>query len=152
MHHDYSHNNGKPLWYEPKRIRFLCDLTAINGSERSQNNNMIMLPCKKPGCMLHQVCWPADRQTTLKMPVSWMEFGLIRAMLSWDVFPKLTRYSDFLANFPPQQLLIYPISVQVNVLSYRSVCPQTARISDYHPFLHCCSRMSEHQQRERQRR
>lgn len=152
MHHDYSHDNGKPLRYEPNRRRFLCDLNAINGSEGSRNNNIIMPPCKKPGFMLHQVRRPADRQTTLKMPVSWMEFGLIRAMLCWDVFPKLTRFSDFLANFPPQQLLIYLVSEQVDVLSYRSVCPQTSRTSDYHPFFHCCSRMSGHQQRERQRR
>lgn len=102
---DVSRLLGKPLRYEAKTKRFLCDLNAINGSEGSRNNNIIMPPGKKPGFMLHQVRRPADRQTTLKMPVSWMEFGLIRAMLCWDAFPKHTRFSDFLANFPPQQPL-----------------------------------------------
>lgn len=142
MHHDYSHDNGKPLRYEPNRRRFLCDLNAINGSEGSRNNNIIMPPCKKPGFMLHQVRRPADRQTTLKMPVSWMEFGLIRAMLCWDVFPKLTRQSYFLAHFLPRQLLICP--VLLSILSYSSGCEQTAMLSDYYPLLQCCSWMSGH--------
>ena len=60
-----------------------------------------------------------------------MEFGLVRAMLCWDIFPCLTWQSDFLAHFPQQQLLIGPVSVWVDVLSTSSVCLQMATISVY---------------------
>ena len=68
-----------------------------------------------------------------------MEFGSIRAMLLWDVFPKLTRLSSFLAHFPLWQLLNCPASVRVDMLLNSSGCPQTTMISDNFRLFHCFS-------------
>lgn len=75
-----------------------------------------MLPYKNPKFILGQVCPLDDKQTTLKMLVSWMEFGSIRAMLCWYIFPWLARLSDFLAHFPPCQLHFFPVWVWIDVL------------------------------------
>ena len=61
-------------WYERKTYRFLCDLTALNRSKDNRHwNNIIMMPFEKPEFMLCQICWPDDKETTLKMVVLWME-------------------------------------------------------------------------------
>ena len=57
------------------------------------------------------ICRPDDKQTAFKVVVP-----SIRALLCWDVFPKLTRKS----NFPLLQLFIHPVSVRVDVLSCSS--------------------------------
>ena len=47
---------------------------------------------------------PSGLQTTSKRPlVPWMEFGLVWAMLCWDIFSWLTRKPDFPTHFPPGQ-------------------------------------------------
>lgn len=76
--------NVLPHRYEPKTKRFVCDLTAINGSEGCQNKN-IMPPCKQSERMLRQVFRLDNTQATFKMLVSWMAFRSIRAMLCWHI-------------------------------------------------------------------
>ena len=71
--------------------RFLCDLTAANGTEGRWNNNMKMANCKNTEFMLRQACQPDNIQTTFKMLIPWMGFGAIKAMLCWDIFLWLTR-------------------------------------------------------------
>ena len=70
---------------------FLCDPTAINGSEGRRNNNIIMPSCKKLEMMLHQVCQPGDKQPNSKMLVPRMAFGSIRAMMCCAVLTRISK-------------------------------------------------------------
>ena len=108
---------------------FTCFTTSVwtqtkvfSGSKEQQNNNIIILLCKKPEFMLRQVCGPDSKQTTFKMLTPWTEFGLIRAMPCWGMAAELTRQSDFFTHFPSRQLLICPVSVQVELQSDSSEC------------------------------
>lgn len=58
--------------------------------------------------------------------VPWMEFGSIGATLCLDILPWPTRQSDFLARFPPRQLLFYFISGCLQNHSMTSVWMSTS--------------------------
>ena len=107
------------VWTQNKEVSLWLD--SIN---RSEDAEITTSWCKKSELVLCPVCRPDDKQTTFKMIVPWMEFRSIRALLCWDILPWLTRKSDFLAHFPPQQsqnsqCVIIQLCVSANRHDYR---------------------------------